>query len=93
MYTNPPTQESAPEGPTLIVDGRGNDKTSREQSKCHCSLSDPSPTYSVTVQLQALPRPGEYLKLHPLYVTRLPRQKEMAQMKEELKAPEKNTTK
>ena len=30
----------------------------------------PSPTYSVTVQLQASPHPGEHLRLHPLLYNR-----------------------
>ena len=38
---------------------------------------------------RGLPRPGKYLRLHPLYVTGAPRQKNMAQIKEQIKAPEK----
>ena len=50
----------------------------------------PSPTYRVTVQQPALPRPGEHLRLCPLYVTGASRQKKKkAQMKEQIKAPEK----
>ena len=52
----------------------------------------PSPTYSLTAQLPALPRPGEHLSLPPFKVTDAPRQKKkkkMAQMTEHFKAPEK----
>ena len=49
----------------------------------------PSPTYSITVQQPALPCPGEHLRLRPLYVIGMPRQKKMTQMKEQIKAPEK----
>ena len=34
-----------------------------EPSKLHCSLSDPSSTYSITTQRSGLPHPGEYLRL------------------------------
>ena len=36
-----------------------------------------------------MPHPGEHLALHPYYVTGMPRQKNVAQMKEQIKAPEK----
>ena len=42
MYTNPPTQESAPERPNLLVGSGGSDW---KLSKWHCSLSDPSPSH------------------------------------------------
>ena len=48
----------------------------------------PSFTYSITMQQCGLPCPGEHLRLLPNYVTGTPRQK-MAQIKEEIKAPEK----
>ena len=35
----------------------------QEPSKQHCSLLDPSPTYSITTQRSGLPHPGEYLRL------------------------------
>ena len=47
-----------------------------------------SPTYSVTAQRPALPRPGEYLRLRPL-CNRCAKTKKMAHMKEQMKAPEK----
>ena len=53
-------------------------------SKWHCSLLDPSPTDSG----HGLPCSGEYLRLHPLEsLTGTPRQRSMAQMKEQIKAP------
>ena len=48
----------------------------------------PSPTYSVTAQRPALPGPVTP-KAPPFYVTGAPRQKKTAQMKEQIKAPEK----
>ena len=39
-------------------------------SKWHCSLSDPSPTDSTTMQQKGLPRPSEYLRLCPLKTNR-----------------------
>ena len=44
---------------------------------------------SVTEQQPVLPRPGEHLRLCPFYVTGALRQKKIAQMKEQIKAPEK----
>ena len=38
----------------------------QQVSKGHCSLSDPSPTYSTTTQQGGLPHPDEYPTLHPL---------------------------
>ena len=49
----------------------------------------PSPTYSITAQLPALPCPGEHLKLHPLLCNRPAQTRKVAQMKEQIKAPEK----
>ena len=59
----------------------------RELNKWHCSLSDPSPTDSATMKLQALPCHGEYLRLHPLLHNRCIKTKNMAQMKEQTKTP------
>ena len=64
-------------------------KASRELSKRHCYPSNPSLTYSTTTQPSGLPHPGEYLRLHPLLHNRQIRQKNMAQMKEQIKVPEK----
>ena len=60
MYTSLPTHESAcgKRGKWLRVE--------QEPSKWLCSLSDPSPTYSTTMQWSGLPRSGEYLGLLPL---------------------------
>ena len=50
----------------------------------------PSPTDNTTVQPCGLPCPGEHLGLSaPYYKTVALRQKNMAQMKEQFKAPEK----
>ena len=52
----------------------------------------PSPTYSITTQRHGLPHPSEHLSSAPYYVMSGPRpkkKKKMAQMKEQIKAPEK----
>ena len=41
-------------------------KVGQELSKQHCSLSDPSPTYSTTTKLHGLPCLGKCLRLLPL---------------------------
>ena len=69
-YINPPTWESAPERSNLLVGREKWLKACREPSKQHCSLSDPSPTYSTTVQQHGLPYPGKHLRLHPLQCNR-----------------------
>ena len=55
-------------------------------------LSQTPPLRSrATMQQRELPHPGEYQRLRPLYITGAPRQKKKktAQMKEQIKAPEK----
>ena len=47
----------------------------------------PSPTYSVTAERPALPRPGEHLRLRP-FNRSTKTKKKMAQMTEHFKAPE-----
>ena len=85
--------EAVAGGPGKVVaDGTGEAATGREQSKRHCSLLDPSPTYHITVQRQGLPRLGEHPRLCPLLQSRqaeTKRKKKKAQMKEQIKAPEK----
>ena len=49
----------------------------------------PSPTHSVTVQQPALLHPGEHLRLCPFTGQAHQDKKKMAQMKEQIKAPEK----
>ena len=65
-------------------------ESGREPSKWYCSFSDPSPRYSTTMQPHEFPHPGKYLRLYPLQHNRCkPRQRNMAQMKEQIKTPEK----
>ena len=66
-------------------------KSCRELSKWHWSLSDPSPTYSITRQQRGFLRLGEHIRLHPLLCNRHAetKKKKMAQMKEHIKVPEK----
>ena len=49
----------------------------------------PSPTHSVTAQSHGLPHPGEHIRLHPLLRDRCAKTRKIAQMKEQIKAPEK----
>ena len=49
----------------------------------------PSPTFSLTAQRPALSRPSEHLRLHPLLRNRCIQTKKRAQMKEQIKTPEK----
>ena len=49
----------------------------------------PAPTYSITAQQPALPRPGEHLTLRPLKLQPRQDKKKTAQMTEHFKAPEK----
>ena len=64
-------------------------KAGRLLSKGHCSLSDPSPTDSITTQPRGLPHPGEHLRLRLSLHNRHTKTKKMAQMKDQIKAPEK----
>ena len=50
------------ETPSLTGEFIGNWGYSRV-SKQHCSLSDPSPTDSATMQQRGMPCPGKYLRL------------------------------
>ena len=86
--THPPVNQHQ-KGPICLWVEREVTESQQEMNKQHCSLSDPSLTYSVTTQQCGLPCPGEHLRRHPLYVTGALRQKKMAQMKEQIKAPEK----
>ena len=61
----------------------------REQSKGHCSFSDPSPTYMPQSSKEACPALVNIESCAPYNVTGLPRQRNMAQMKEQIKTSEK----
>ena len=96
MYMSPPTQESAPEGPNLIVGSRGMTESGWRAKQAALSLSDPFPTYRATTQPSGLPGPGKYLRLllryyyvTTYYVTAVPRQRNVVQMKEQIEIPEK----
>ena len=56
-YTNPRTQESAPEGPICLWVAEEVNESSGESGKRHWSLSDTSPTYSPTTQWRGLSPP------------------------------------
>ena len=68
-YTNPPTQESAWEGPicSWLV---GEVTENRQRAEQVCSPLDPPTTYSITTQRHGLPNPGKYLRLCPLQSNR-----------------------
>ena len=70
-----------------VVEGVTENGQRAEQG--HCSLSDPSHTYSFTVQQQRVTPPGEHLRLRPFTAQVHQDKKKMAQMKEQIKAPEK----
>ena len=59
----------------------------QEPSKWHRSLSIPSPTDSATKQWTGLPHQGQYLRLPILQHNMHTSQKNMPQMKEQIKAP------
>ena len=70
MYMKPTTWESAPEGPNLLVGSRGSAWKPEESLASSRPLSDPSCTYSTTMQWRRLPPSGKYLKLCPLQYNR-----------------------
>ena len=53
-------------GPICLWVEREVTESQQEMNKQHCSLSDPSLTYSTTMQQRGLPCPGEYLRPCPL---------------------------
>ena len=62
-------------------------QSSREWSRGHCSLSAPPPHTASQPSEEGTPLWGTP-KAPPLYLTDVPRQKKMAPMKEQIKAPE-----
>ena len=62
--THPPRNHHQ-KGPICLWVKEEVTESHREPSKRHCSLSDPSPTYSVTTS-DMLPHLGEHLRLCPL---------------------------
>ena len=87
--------ESAPERPNCLwVAGEVTENQQRVEQAALFPLR-PFPTYSITTQQRGLPCPGEHLRPHPILCNRCAkdRKKKMTQMKEQIKAPEKNTTK
>ena len=88
-YMNSPTLESAPEGPNLLVSSGGSDW---KLAECRTNSTVPSRTPPPYTQWCGVPHPGEHLRLRPLLCNRLTetkKKKKMAQMKEQIKAPEK----
>ena len=55
IYTNPPTQESAPEGPNLLVVVREVTEIQKRAEQVPLFLLGPSPTYSIRLQLEVYP--------------------------------------
>ena len=67
MYTNPPTQESAPEGPNLLVGSRGSErKLAKGQASTIVPSLAPPPHTATQRSNSVLPCPGEYLRICPL---------------------------
>ena len=87
MYTKLPTWEPALEGPNLLawVEREETENWPRAKQAALFPLR-PLPH----IQPGGLPRPGEHLRLLPFYY--ITGKRKMAQMKERIKAQEKNTT-
>ena len=85
MHTSPSTLDSAPEGPKLLV--VVGQVTEIQQRAEQVPLFPLQPTPK---QQQGLPQPGEHLRFCPLQRnSSVETKKNMAQMKEQIKAPEK----
>ena len=89
--TSPSTGESAPEGPDLIVGSGGSDWKPAGSGESTIAPSRPLPHIQHDSPATSVTLPRWTTKAPPLYVTGMPRQKKkkMAQMKEQIKAPEK----
>ena len=86
-HTNPPTQESALTGHICHGGSDGKWGQSRVNER-RCSLFGHSPRDNTTTQQRRLTHPGKYLR--PTYnIIGAPRQRNRAQMKEQIKTPEK----
>ena len=73
MYTNPPTHESAPEGPNVIVGSRGSDWKPAESGASSIAPSQIPPPHTVSqcshvgyLVKSLVGCPGKYLRLRPL---------------------------
>ena len=67
MNMNPPTQESAPEGPNLLVGSRGSErKLAKGQASTIVPSLAPPPHTATQRSNSVLPCPGEYLRICPL---------------------------
>ena len=87
MYTNPLTWESAPEGPNLLVgSGRSDWKLVRAQQVALFPIEPLPNIQHHNIPIWVVP-PWWIPRLHPYNVTFVPRQKNMAQMKEQIKPP------
>ena len=88
MYANPPTWESAPEEPNMIV---GTAEVTESQQRTEQAEFFPLRSLPhIQWQQRGLPRPGEHPRLQPLLHNRCAETKKIkAQMKEQIKSPEK----
>ena len=87
LCTSPPTQESAPEGPNLLVSSRGSNwKLAESQASSIDTSWAPLPHTAPQPHNQGgLPHPGKYLKLHPSLLNR------HAQIKKKKNGPNERT--
>ena len=89
MYTNPPTQESASEGPNLLLGScRKTESWLRAQQMALFPLR-PLPHIQRHNAVTWVAPTREYLRLRLLLCNRHTKTKNMTQMKEQIKAPEK----
>ena len=92
MRTSQPTRESAPEGPNMIVGSGRSDWNLAESGASATTPYRPLPHVQRHSTATSVTPPRWTPKAPPLYVTEAPRQKKkkkkMAQMKEQIKAPE-----
>ena len=89
-YTKPPTQESAPEGLNLLVGSRGSGWKQGESWPSSIVPSWPLSHIQCHSAAKWVAPPWQIPKAPPLTTTGAPRQRNMAQMKEQIKTPEKD---
>ena len=86
MYTKPPTRESAPERPTLLLGSGGSDWKLAENWASSIVPSQTPPPHTVLQRSDVgCPALVNTYGSTPYYIKGVPRQKIMAQMKEQIK--------
>ena len=88
IQAHPPRNQHQ-KGPICLWVGQGVTENQQRVEQAVLFPFGPHPTYSITTNQHELPHPGEHLRLCPLLHNRRAKTKKMAQMKEQIKAPEK----